>query len=92
MPLYYLLVGRRMESVFGVHEYRRGFNAQSLDESPVALTTMFRMLLAGIATVVVVLVAVAGWCAFRFLKKKKPKGADENLVSYIPRIESSLQK
>jgi synaptotagmin-1 len=37
------------------------------------------MLLAGIATVVVILLGVCGWCAFRFLKKKKPKGADDNL-------------
>ena len=41
------------------------------------------MLLAGIATVVVILLGVCGWCAFRFLKKKKPKGADDNLVSCI---------
>ena len=26
MPLYYLVVGRRTESVLGVHEYRRGFD------------------------------------------------------------------
>ena len=36
-PLYYLLVGRRMESVLGVHEYRRGLNARSLDEYASAL-------------------------------------------------------
>ena len=29
-----------MESVLEVHEYRRGLNARSLDEWPVALTTM----------------------------------------------------
>merc|ERR1712107_267039 len=37
------------------------------------------MILAGIAAVIVVLLAVGGWCAWRFLKKKRPKGADENL-------------
>ena len=26
MPLYYLLVDRRMDSVLGVHEHRRGFD------------------------------------------------------------------
>ena len=26
MPLYYLLIGRRLESVLGVHEHRRGFD------------------------------------------------------------------
>ena len=35
--LYYLLVGRRMESVLGVHEHRRGLNDQSLDEHASAL-------------------------------------------------------
>jgi hypothetical protein len=37
------------------------------------------MILAAIATVVVILLAVGGWCAFRFLKKKRPKGADEGM-------------
>ena len=32
MPLYYLLVGRRMDSVLGVHEHRRGFD-RSIDIS-----------------------------------------------------------
>ena len=29
-----------MKSVLGIHEYRRGLNTRSLDEKPVALTTM----------------------------------------------------
>jgi len=37
------------------------------------------MILAAIAVAVVVLLAVGGWCAYRFLKKKRPKGADTNL-------------
>ena len=32
MLLCYQLVGKRVESVLGVHEYRRGLNAGSLDE------------------------------------------------------------
>ena len=32
MPLYFILVGRRMESVLGVFEYLRGLTARSLDE------------------------------------------------------------
>ena len=40
MPLYYLLVDRRMESVLGVHEYRLVLNTRSLDEWPFAFTTM----------------------------------------------------
>ena len=36
--------------------------------------------MAAIAVAVVVLLAVGGWCAYRFLKKKRPKGADTNLV------------
>ena len=34
----------------------------------------FRMLLAGIATAVLVLIGVGIWCAWRFLKKKRPQG------------------
>ena len=33
-----------------------------------------RMLLAGIATAVLVLIGVGVWCAWRFLKKKRPSG------------------
>ena len=40
MPLYYPLADRRMTSMLGVHEYRRGLNARSLDEKPIALITM----------------------------------------------------
>ena len=36
-----------------------------------------RMLLSIIAGIVVVLIGVGIWCAWRFLKKKKPKGANE---------------
>ena len=36
---------------------------------------LFRMLLSIIAGIVVVLIGVGIWCAWRFLKKKKPKGA-----------------
>ena len=36
-----------------------------------------RMLLAGIATAVLVLIGVGIWCAWRFLKKKRPKGVSE---------------
>ena len=39
------------------------------------------MLLAGIGVAVLVLIAVGGWCAYRFLKKKRPKGAEEGGVS-----------
>ena len=34
----------------------------------------YRMLLAGIATAVLVLIGVGVWCAWRFLKKKRPSG------------------
>ena len=34
------------------------------------------MLLAGIATAVLVLIGVGAWCAWRFLKKKRPQGQD----------------
>ena len=35
-----------------------------------------RMLLAGIATGVLVLIGVGIWCAWRFLKKKRPQGQE----------------
>lgn len=35
-----------------------------------------RMLLAGIATAVLVLIGVGIWCAWRFLKKKRPQGQE----------------
>lgn len=35
------------------------------------------MLLAGIATAVLVLIGVGIWCAWRFLKKKRPQGTAE---------------
>ena len=35
------------------------------------------MLLSIIAGIIVVLIGVGIWCAWRFLKKKKPKGANE---------------
>ena len=35
-----------------------------------------RMLLSIIAGIIVVLIGVGIWCAWRFLKKKKPKGAE----------------
>jgi hypothetical protein len=38
-----------------------------------------RMILAIIAGAVVILLIVAGWCAWRFMKKKRPKGADEKV-------------
>ena len=30
-----------------------------------------------LATVVLVILAIVGWCAWRFCKKKRPKGADK---------------
>jgi hypothetical protein len=39
------------------------------------------MILAIIAGAVVILLIVAGWCAWRFLKKKRPKGADEKVTA-----------
>ena len=39
-----------------------------------------RMILAIIAGAVLILLIVAGWCAWRFLKKKRPKGADEKVI------------
>ena len=41
------------------------------------LTLLPRMLLSIIAGIIVVLIGVGIWCAWRFLKKKKPKGANE---------------
>ena len=41
------------------------------------LTFLPRMLLSIIAGIIVVLIGVGIWCAWRFLKKKKPKGANE---------------
>jgi hypothetical protein len=38
-----------------------------------------RMILAIIAGAVLILLIVAGWCAWRFMKKKRPKGADEKV-------------
>ena len=38
--------------------------------------TFIRMLLAGIATGVLVLIGVGIWCAWRFLKKKRPQGQE----------------
>jgi hypothetical protein len=39
----------------------------------------YRMILAIIAGAVLILLIVAGWCAWRFMKKKRPKGADEKV-------------
>ena len=38
------------------------------------MSYFYRMLLAGIATAVLVLIGVGVWCAWRFLKKKRPSG------------------
>ena len=43
MPLYYLLVDKRMESVLEVHEYRRSLNARSLDEYASALLLCYTL-------------------------------------------------
>ncbi len=40
---------------------------------------VYRMILAIIAGAVLILLIVAGWCAWRFMKKKRPKGADEKV-------------
>jgi len=47
--------------------------------APVAETLHMKpwMLLAGIATAVLVLIGVGIWCAWRFFKKKRPKGTAE---------------
>jgi ABC-type nickel/cobalt efflux system permease component RcnA len=41
------------------------------------------MILAIIAGAVVILLIIAGWCAWRFLKKKRPKGADEKVYALV---------
>jgi hypothetical protein len=45
----------------------------------ITFIVVYRMILAIIAGAVLILLIVAGWCAWRFMKKKRPKGADEKV-------------
>ena len=49
---------------------------KSIVSSEIISLFLSRMLLAGIATGVLVLIGVGIWCAWRFLKKKRPQGQE----------------
>merc|ERR1712141_70463 len=76
--------GGVIESIKGAErdvEEAIGNAEQELEEAvaPIAETVGMEpwMMLAGIATVVLVLIGVGIWCAWRFFKKKRPAGTAE---------------